>query len=290
MAARSSVRMSAGVAAVATFRPGTWVNHASSDWECWAAAFSQPPVPARITIGTRGLAPEHVAGLRRLVDHLVHGAGDEVHVHDLGDRPEPGHGGADREAHDRALRDRRVPDPGRAELVPQSLGRAVGTAVPDVLAQAEDGGVLGHRLPQRERDRLRVAEAGSPSLLDAVGEHVLQGRQRLGHRRRPRRTRPRPRPWPAPRRGSRRARRRRARPGRTAAARRAPADPAPSTPPPRPGSGTAAGRPRSGRASGRSRIRAASARARRERGPRPRWPPAWTASTSLPSTVSPGIP
>src|SRR6266540_3853207 len=58
MAARSTVRTSAGVPAVTTLIPGTWTNQASSDWECCAAAESHPPVPVRITSGAPALPPD----------------------------------------------------------------------------------------------------------------------------------------------------------------------------------------------------------------------------------------
>jgi hypothetical protein len=50
--------MSAAFPAVTTFSPGMWVNQASSDCECCAAALSQPPTPQRITIGAAAFPPD----------------------------------------------------------------------------------------------------------------------------------------------------------------------------------------------------------------------------------------
>ena len=43
---------SAAVAGMTTLRPGTWANHASRLWECWAAAPVPEPSGARSTMGT----------------------------------------------------------------------------------------------------------------------------------------------------------------------------------------------------------------------------------------------
>ena len=47
-----------GVDGNTTLIPGVCMNQASSDWECCAAAESQPPVPVRITSGAAALPPD----------------------------------------------------------------------------------------------------------------------------------------------------------------------------------------------------------------------------------------
>jgi hypothetical protein len=58
--------------------------------------------------------------LGRLVDQLVHDDGQEIAEHDVDDRPQTGHGGADAEAGEAGFRDRRVDDAILAELFDQS--------------------------------------------------------------------------------------------------------------------------------------------------------------------------
>ena len=55
-----------------------------------------------------GRAARHERQLRSLVEQLVETNAEEVEVHDLDHGPHPGHGGADAEADDRALGNRRV--------------------------------------------------------------------------------------------------------------------------------------------------------------------------------------
>ena len=55
------------------------------------------PVPAR-----------HVVGFRRLVDHLIHGKGDEVAKHDVDDGTQAGHRRADSDSRETSFGDRRV--------------------------------------------------------------------------------------------------------------------------------------------------------------------------------------
>ncbi len=57
MAARSSPATSAGVEGSTTTRPGTWVYHASSDWECCAAEERHIPTGSRTTMGTLACPP-----------------------------------------------------------------------------------------------------------------------------------------------------------------------------------------------------------------------------------------
>ena len=108
------------------------------------------------------LAAGHVEGLRRRVDDLVDRLQREVEGHELDDRPQAGEGGADREAGEAVLGDRRVDDAPRPELVEQALADLVGALVlADLLADQEDVAVaahlLGHRVAQRLAHRL-VAE------------------------------------------------------------------------------------------------------------------------------------
>ena len=98
-------------------------------------------------------AAGHVAELRRLVDDRVEADGEEVHVHDLGDRSQARHRGADRGAEQARLGDRRVDHPLRPEAVVETAGRAVDTAAgADVDAHHDDVLValhLGRQGPSR---------------------------------------------------------------------------------------------------------------------------------------------
>jgi hypothetical protein len=70
-----------------------------------------------------------------------------------------GHRGAHRHADNRLLRDRRVPDPVRPELIQQAdrrLEHAAGRA--DVLAQANDRRIAAHLPRQSVRDRVPVGD------------------------------------------------------------------------------------------------------------------------------------
>src|ERR1700727_2407350 len=58
----------------------------------------------------RRATPGHEVELRRLVHDLVEAHTDEVQIHDLYDRLHSGHGRADGQPDDGALRDRRVED------------------------------------------------------------------------------------------------------------------------------------------------------------------------------------
>ncbi len=53
----SSPLASYGVDGQATFSPGTWVNHASSECECCAASWWPAPPGIRITSGTETWPP-----------------------------------------------------------------------------------------------------------------------------------------------------------------------------------------------------------------------------------------
>jgi hypothetical protein len=105
------------------------------------------------------LAAEHVARLRDLVRDLVHRARHEIgemHV-DHGDQA--GGGGAEGRAHDGRLRDRRVEDAVRAELVDQPSRDAERQAEDDVLADAEHARIPPHLLAQRQIQRVGEVHA-----------------------------------------------------------------------------------------------------------------------------------
>ena len=67
------------------------------------------------------LAAEHVVDRRHVVDDLVHREQREVDRHQLDDRAQPGHRGADAHADDRVLGDRRVAHALLAELLEQPV-------------------------------------------------------------------------------------------------------------------------------------------------------------------------
>ena len=101
------------------------------------------------------LAVEHVGDRRGVVDDLVEGEQREVDRHQLDDRPQPAHRGADAGADDRVLGDRHVADAALAELLHQALGdleSALEDA--DVLAQQQDRLVPLHLLAERGVERL----------------------------------------------------------------------------------------------------------------------------------------
>ena len=104
-----------------------------------------------------GLAAEHVARFRRLVDELVDGAEREVGEAHLDDRPRAHHGGADRGAHDAGLRDRRVGDALRPELLDEALVLAEHAAAAEILADRPHGRVAPHLLGDRGAGGLGVA-------------------------------------------------------------------------------------------------------------------------------------
>jgi hypothetical protein len=102
------------------------------------------------------LAAGHEVRLRRLVDELVEGEGQEVDEHDLDDGAEAGLGGADRDPADRRLADRRVADTLRPELLREPPGGAERPALGDVLAEHEHALVGAHGLGQCRRDCAEV--------------------------------------------------------------------------------------------------------------------------------------
>ena len=99
-----------------------------------------------------------IADLGRLVDDLVDRGVDEVGELDLDDRAVAGHRGADPDADDRGLGQRRVEDPLLAELLRQTLGDLEDAPLRagDVLAEQDHAPVALHLLDQRRPDRLQV--------------------------------------------------------------------------------------------------------------------------------------
>ena len=99
--------------------------------------------------GHSDLAVRHVAHLGGRVHQLVHREQGKVPGHELDDRPEPDHGGADADAGEPQLGDRRIHHPHRAELVEQSAADLVGALIdPDLLAHEEDVGIPLHLLAE----------------------------------------------------------------------------------------------------------------------------------------------
>ena len=95
------------------------------------------------------LPARHVVYLRRDVDDLVDGKEAEVDGHELDDRPQTAHRGADAAADDDRLRDRRVAHALVAELLEKAAGDAVGAAVgADVLAHEDDVLILLERFSE----------------------------------------------------------------------------------------------------------------------------------------------
>ena len=87
----------------------------------------------------RELPARHLADLGGVVDQLIGGDQREVPGHELDDRPQADHRGADAEAGEAALGDRRVDDALLAELLEHPLRHLVGAVVvADLFAHEED--------------------------------------------------------------------------------------------------------------------------------------------------------
>ena len=98
------------------------------------------------------LAAGHVQQRRRVVEDLVEGEQAEVDRHDLDDGPHAAQRGADAGADERRLRQRRVADALRAELLEQAEADAEAAAVAaDVLAHEEDAVVAAQGLADAPR-------------------------------------------------------------------------------------------------------------------------------------------
>ncbi len=118
------------------------------------------------------LAARHVQRLGGGVDDLVHRLHGEVEGHELDDRPQPVHRGADRHAGEAVLGDRRVDDPLRAELVEQALAdlvRRPGTARLPRRAGRRGRRHASRRPWRRAAPRARSSVRWRPSSRSATG-------------------------------------------------------------------------------------------------------------------------
>ena len=98
----------------------------------------------------RQLAAGHIPDLGGVVHNLVHGQDAEIKRHELHDRAEAGHSGADGQAGKPRFRDRGVQDSPRSELFDESLAdleRAL--VVPHLLADEKDAIVAPHLFSHR---------------------------------------------------------------------------------------------------------------------------------------------
>jgi hypothetical protein len=94
---------------------------------------------------------------RRMVGDLIHADGDEVHEHDLGNRPQAGNRGAYRGPDESHLGDRRGTHPVGTVLGREALSHlddAAALGVRDFLAEQDHVRILGERVVQRPVDRL----------------------------------------------------------------------------------------------------------------------------------------
>ena len=106
----------------------------------------------------RERAGGHVAELRRLVEDRVQADPDEVHEHDLDDRPQAGHRRADGGADVAHLADRRIQDTVGTEPVIEPLRDGEDPAAgADVDPDQHDRVVLGHRVGHALVERVDVA-------------------------------------------------------------------------------------------------------------------------------------
>ena len=161
---------SAGVAGMTTFRPATWVNHASSDFECCAALPRPEPPWVRTTSEHAGLTAEHEPVLSGLVHDLVEREAREIDVHELDDRPEAGERGAHAGSDNPDLTDRRLADAVGPELREQPGGHLERAAMlGDVLAHDQDPRVTQHLEAQSVAEGLGV---------EALGRRARQTRRR----------------------------------------------------------------------------------------------------------------
>ena len=140
-------------------------NSASRLCECCAPSRTPPPETMRSTSGMRRRAAHHEAQLRGLVDDLVERDAGEVGELELDDRAQAGQRGADAAADEAALGQRRVADPLGAVPLVEALGRAEEPAdAADVLAHHDHVGVGGELQVERLADRGHEAErCGRPA-------------------------------------------------------------------------------------------------------------------------------
>ena len=147
-----------------TLRPGMCASSASRLCECWLPDERPAPNWVRTVSAISRGAAGHERQLRGLVEQLVEADAEEVEVHELDHRPHARHRGADAEADDRALGDRRVAD-------------AIAEAVVQAADQAEHVAARPRRrCPRRTRAR-RSASSASSAASDRVhgAEHRRVG-------------------------------------------------------------------------------------------------------------------
>jgi len=117
--------------------------------------------------GNARLAAEHVTQLGGLIEQRIEGHADEVHEHQLDDRPQAGGGGADGDAHEAHLADRRVAHAIGTEGLVQAARHShdstpglrdalflASAAARDVLAEQDHVGIRGQSDVQGLVDRL----------------------------------------------------------------------------------------------------------------------------------------
>jgi hypothetical protein len=98
-------------------------------------------------------------GLGHHVADLVHGASNEIHELELGDRAQAGERGTESRAYDGGLSDGSVDDALGAEAVDETMGDFERPTVnADIFAQAENRGVALHFLPDSLANGFEVSE------------------------------------------------------------------------------------------------------------------------------------
>ena len=126
-----------------------WLNQACSDWRVLRGRTARRAQGRAQHHGHFPLAARHVVDFGRLVDHLVHGQGDEVAEHDVHDGPQAGHGRADGDAGKARLGNRRIQHALGAELLHQpgeDLERRAGLR--HIFPDDEDARVAAHLFGQ----------------------------------------------------------------------------------------------------------------------------------------------
>ena len=127
----------------------------------------------------RPVAVGPVPGAGRLADDLVERRVDEVGELDLGDRQEAVQRGADGDADDARLGERRVQDARLAEPGMQPVGGTEdATLAPDVLAHDEHALVPLHLFGDRGADRFDHAHLGHSQIVARTKEVRLEGKGR----------------------------------------------------------------------------------------------------------------
>src|SRR5213078_2991729 len=122
------------------------------------------------------LAGAHLVDLRRVVDDLIDRHQREVEGHELDDRPEPHHRGADPDPGEPHLGDWRVDHAALAEPLEQALGHLVrAVVVADLLAHDEHVGIALHLLAHRLVERLAVADDRHVHSLTTYGKYSSAG-------------------------------------------------------------------------------------------------------------------